>query len=387
MPHPPQLSLSGKEIVVTGRFASMTHPELRSRIAQQGGRWRREVTGATQIVAVGHDAAAFNSSGGLTRNLARALELRESGLAVVTEDDLLRMLGLEADGDAIRRTYSLLDLARLLKLPGRTLRAWAERGLIQPVEHRDGLPFFDFAQAAAARSICGLLAEGVTPAKLRRGLLQVRACLPELASVAAHLTVLQWTGRLALRSRNGRLMQLNGQLLLDLQAHEADDPLLIYTPCPETVEELFERALALEDQGRFAEAAELYRRASTEDPHDPVLHFNLGNVLYGGQQMEQAADCYRRAVELDASYVEAWNNLGNALAELEQWEESLAAFETALRHAPDYREAHFNLAETHHFLGRQDAARRHWQKCLQAGADDALARSALDRLRAVLKAP
>ena len=92
-----------------------------------------------------------------------------------------------------------------------------------------------------------------------------------------------------------------------------------------------------------------------------------------------------RAVELDAGYAEAWNNLGNALAEEHCWPESLAAFETALQHAPGYRDAHFNLAESYFALGRIEVARRHWRECLLANVDDALQRTALERLRTSMK--
>src|SRR5688572_9199247 len=106
---PPQ-PLLNQQVVVTGRFASMTHPELRSWIAMQGGRWRREVTGATQILAVGEDGPSVNVGGKLTRNLQRALQIRNGGgaLEIVTEGELLRRLGLSDQGEAIRRTYSLL---------------------------------------------------------------------------------------------------------------------------------------------------------------------------------------------------------------------------------------------------------------------------------------
>jgi tetratricopeptide (TPR) repeat protein len=383
----PRESLRGKEIVATGRFASMTHAMLRARIASRGGRWRREVSPATRVLIVGDDGPPVNHAGRLTRNFQRAWAIRSRGgeIEILAEEDLLRGLGADAAGN-IRCSYSLLDLARVLRVPGRTVRAWLERRLIQPAEIRDGLPFFDYRQAAAARSICGFLAAGVSPTTLREALLRVEASLPGRDAVVAQLMVLEHTGRLALRRGDGRLMQLNGQLLLDLQSAEGELGEVLALPAPsESVEDLFEEALAKEDQGRRREASELYRRALEQEPDDPVLHFNLGNVLFALDRHAEAAECYCAAVRLDPTYAEAWNNLGNALAELDRWPQAIDAFETALANAPGYPEAHFNLAETHFALGQADAARRHWRQCLEHHPSEPIASTTLQRLRESLR--
>jgi tetratricopeptide (TPR) repeat protein len=279
----------------------------------------------------------------------------------------------------------LLDLSRVLRVPGRTVRAWLARRLIEPAEVRDGLPFFNYQQAVAARSICGLIAAGVSLADLREAVIRVEALLPGRVSVIAQLTLLENTGRLALRRGDGRLMQLDGQLMFDLQAEGDAEEALALPPRIESVEDLFEEALAREDERRWREAAELYRRALEQEPDDPVLHFNLGNVLFAMREHSAAADCYQAAVKLDPSYAEAWNNLGNALAELNRWSQAIEAFETALAKSPGYPEAHFNLAETHFALGQADAARHHWRECLENHPSEPIAKSSLERLRSILK--
>jgi tetratricopeptide (TPR) repeat protein len=379
--------LLGKEVVATGRFASMTHGALRGRIAEAGGKWRREVTAATRVLVVGDEGPPVNHAGRLTRNFQRAQAIRNRGgeIEIVAEEDLLRLRAAGAGGK-IHSSYSLLDLARVLRVPGRTVRAWLAHRLIEPAEVRDGLPFFDYRQAAAARSICGLLAGGVSPANLREAASRVEAILPGRESVLTQLTLLENTSRLALRRRDGRLMQLDGQLLLDLPADEQiADEVLALPPRSESVEDLFEEALAREDEERPREAAELYRRALEQEPDDPVLHFNLGNVLFASGNHSEAAERYQAAVRLDPSYAEAWNNLGNAYAELGRWTESIEALETALARSPGYPEAHFNLAETHFALGRSDAARRHWRQCLENHPSETIARTTLDRLRDLLR--
>jgi tetratricopeptide (TPR) repeat protein len=166
---------------------------------------------------------------------------------------------------------------------------------------------------------------------------------------------------------------------------EDAEALFSFRPREETVEDLLERALNMEEEGRLGEAADVYRRALAEEPLDPVLHFNLGNVHFAGRALEEAVASYDRAVALDETYAEAWNNLGNALGELKQWPQAIEAFRAALRHAPDYAEAHFNLAETLFAVGRVDKARTHWRACLDHNTSETIAASALERLRTLLK--
>ena len=97
----------------------------------------------------------------------------------------------------------------------------------------------------------------------------------------------------------------------------------------EDSESLFDQALAAEDTQDLAVAADLYQRAILRDPADPVLHFNLGNVLFGLARYGDAAGSYQRALRLDAGYAEAWNNLGNTFAQLESWQGAIAAFRRA----------------------------------------------------------
>jgi tetratricopeptide (TPR) repeat protein len=105
---------------------------------------------------------------------------------------------------------------------------------------------------------------------------------------------------------------------------------------------LLETALRLEDAGQLSQAAEVYRQAIDLDPREPVLHFNLGNVLYALGQLPQSLASFRKAVRLDPAYAEAWNNLGNVHADLDQPELALAAFRRALELRPGYDLARSN---------------------------------------------
>ena len=108
-----------------------------------------------------------------------------------------------------------------------------------------------------------------------------------------------------------------------------------------------------------------YQRAIDQEAGDPILHFNLGNVLYASQHLREAEKEFRQATNLDRDYVEAWNNLGTVLADLDQYEQSVEAFQKALDIFPLYADAHYNLGDVFSTLGRRPQAREHWERYLQ----------------------
>jgi superkiller protein 3 len=107
------------------------------------------------------------------------------------------------------------------------------------------------------------------------------------------------------------------------------------------------------------QAAQVYQRAIALEPHDPVLRFNLGNVLYGLGRAGEAAASFREAVRIDREYAEAWNNLGNALAELGELDDATSALQQAVRIVPEYADVHFNLADVLRRAGQSGAAAKH----------------------------
>ena len=131
---------------------------------------------------------------------------------------------------------------------------------------------------------------------------------------------------------------------MDFADEPEDDGHLTYIAEDRTTDQLFEDAVLLESSGRLHQAADTYRLALSKQSDDPVIRFNLGNVLFQLGLTEAAAVEFRRAIQIDPSYVEAWNNLGSILFELDQVDESIVAFQRALRLAPGYEEARFNLA-------------------------------------------
>lgn len=381
--------LSGAEVVFTGRLASMPRDEAEERVARAGGRVVEAPGPATRFLVVGEDGPPLGEDGHLTRSLREARKRREGGqeLAILGEEDFLRLIDQDERCAGLQRLYTTQQLARILDVPSAELRRWIRLGLVRPLQVVRRLHFFDFRQVATARRLAQLTRAGVSVARLRKSLEELSLWSGDASRALAQLQALEGGGALALRTDAGLLAEPSGQLRLAFEP----EPLLPAPPAREAQPEgdgsdeagwapdresprrrraageltWFERAVLLEEHGRFDDAIQAYRNAVLEDDDArPEALFNLGNVLYAVERFDEAARFLARATEVDPEFVEAWNNLGNALGRAGRTSEAVAAFARALSIEPHYADAHFNLAETLAAAGDVGGARHHWRAYL-----------------------
>ena len=354
-------SLRGKRVCVTGRFVSMTHAEVGELVRACGGEFIRSLPRGSAILVVGDDGWPAGQDGVPTAVFRRARELRALGYPIefLTETELLERVGLVDRNAELKGELSAADVARILGVPAPRLRRWLRMGLLQPTRTVHRFPFFDFQRVSDARKLCDLLSRGARLAEIRDGMEQVQSCLPDRELPFSQLDMLQHDGQLLVRI-NGSLVELNGQLRFDFDA--GAEALCETLPAPhsaEDAERLFDEALAFEDAGRLDRAAEAYRTAIEWDPDDPVLPFNLGNVLFGLGRIEEAAASYRAALDRDPGYAEAWNNLGNIYADQKCWKDAEKAFRHAVQLVPNYDDARSNLARVLELSAADPAAESH----------------------------
>jgi tetratricopeptide (TPR) repeat protein len=354
------------KVALTGRLASMTHREAGSLIEELGGAFVQSPTRDTDFLVVGQDGLPLGADGALTASLLRARRLRAEGypIELINEDAFLRRLGLVEHEAGVHRRYTIVQLSRILGVPRDRIRAWMRAGFVEPVETVNRLALFDYQQVTTAKMLFELVQSGLTPGRIRDGLERLRRWLPDVDSPLSQLSVLESSGRLLVRLDDGRLAEASGQLQLDFDGPCDEAALTIVVDEEKTAEDWFDEATELEDAGRFDEAAAAYRAAIELAPDDPVLRFNLANVLYSAEKTAEAVTHFRRAVEIDPSYVEAWNNLGSLLAEQDQIDEATTALRYALHLMPTYADAHFNLAAILSAAGRADEACEHWEAYL-----------------------
>lgn len=344
--------LEGTDIAVTGQFASMSRLELANVIRQFGGRLVRTISPRTRFLIIGQGELPLGADAKPMSILDEAHRLKASGsqLEILFEEYFLKHLRVVEYDNRIRRRHTVIELARILGLPGGRVRKWLKQGLIEPTDVINGVVLFDFQQVAAARTLGELIDAGLPLTEIRKGLDQLRRLFPD-ASPLARISTIESTSRLLHRLENGLLAESSGQLQLDFEDRPEDGDHLTYIAVPRTAAELFDDAVLLESSGQLQQAADTYRMALAKQTEDPVIRFNLGNVLFQLGEAKAAALEFRRAIQIDPGYVEAWNNLGCVLFELDQVDESVTTFQRALRLAPGYADAQFNLARIREMQG------------------------------------
>jgi tetratricopeptide (TPR) repeat protein len=158
------------------------------------------------------------------------------------------------------------------------------------------------------------------------------------------------------------------------------------------------RGVALQLEGRHAEAEEAYTRALGIDPAYPFSHNNLGVLLWHRDDTKGAINSFRRALQAASPPVEArlnlalglfkrkhtelaldayrqvlsmapehpvaWNGIGLIFVELAKHAEARNAFARAIQADPDFAEAHYNLSFTLSNLGDFTAALRETKRAL-----------------------
>jgi len=158
------------------------------------------------------------------------------------------------------------------------------------------------------------------------------------------------------------------------------------------------RGVALQLEGRHAEAEDSYKRALEIDSSYPFAHNNLGVLVWHKGDTKNAINAFRRALQAPSPPVEArlnlalglfrrkhidlsleayrqvlasapehpvaWNGIGLILVELEKYSDARNAFARAIQANPDFAEAHYNLSFTLSNLGDFSAALRETKRAL-----------------------
>jgi Flp pilus assembly protein TadD len=115
---------------------------------------------------------------------------------------------------------------------------------------------------------------------------------------------------------------------------------------------LLNGAAACYAQGRFSDAADLYRQAATADPKDlrPIYSLALIDIRCG--RLESARQQLRVVTAQDPNLYPAQQNLGAVCQNLNLWQDAADAYGRALRLNPTAAETHFSLARALAVLGQ-----------------------------------
>jgi tetratricopeptide (TPR) repeat protein len=367
----------------------MTHDEFVEIVLRHGGKYSQPKDHGVMVVGEGDWPLADGDSLDKKLKVLDRLERRASaGLHILSEEQFLQGLGLEAHRENLRQLFSTARLTEVLQVPREAIRAWVKAGLIRPVKTDLGVWYFDFREVSAARTLVQLTGAGISIDRVRKCLDKLRKWMPQIEQPLHQLAILEKTGPVLVRLGEGDLSEPDGQLHFEFgsspqgladAAAGAPSPLRI-TPGPRTADQWLDQGLAQEREGFLDEAAASYRQALMVGGPSAVACFNLANVLRSLGHKPQALERYSQAVEVDPDFSDAWNNLGTLLAELGRLDDACAAFRRALTADPQDPHVHYNLADALHELGRSAEAEPHWRTFLQFDSTSQWGRYARNRL-------
>lgn len=355
--------LAGQRVALTGAMLSMTRAQAVALVRRCGGEFSPRVAADTSLVVVGEQGWPLKRDGRLTNKLRQARRLQQQGspLEIVGEEAFLQRVGLHREADSVCRSYSLVELVRLLGVSRRLVEKLIKAGLVEPLPEAGGLPHFDFRQVSRVRAVLKLIGSGADVQNIRRSLAALSRSLDEAAQPLDWLDRLELRGRrIVVRLADDELLEPTGQMLLDFgeRADRATEPTLRFQ------QDRFQEAVALEDAGQLKDALAVYRTVLADGGPDIAICFNLANVLYALGQKAASAERFRQVTEIDPEFVEAWNNLGNVLAELGEREEAIASVRRAVEIDPSYADAQYALADLLDEAGRPEEAKPHWRAYL-----------------------
>jgi tetratricopeptide (TPR) repeat protein len=123
------------------------------------------------------------------------------------------------------------------------------------------------------------------------------------------------------------------------------------TSQPPASDDLFKRAIALQNAGDLEAAAAAYRQFLAEHGDNIEARSNLGVVLARLGRYAEAIDVYRQALGRDPSKVAVRLNLGIALYKAHQLSEAARELDTVLQAQPDNLQARYLAADCRLRLG------------------------------------
>ncbi|MEO1231123.1 MAG: MerR family transcriptional regulator [Myxococcota bacterium] len=298
----------------------------------------------------------------------------------------------------MRRDFGVREAAQILGLSERQIRSYVQDGFLDTARGPRGEHRFGFQELVLLRTARELLAADVTPRKVRRALLALRARLPAGVPLSGVHIALEGE-ELVVRDGNGPWVAESGQRLFDFSTDEIlaqvapletrlsleVDMILDLEDLPDNLSVLpvvpgppdgprgaldpedraaemrcadwMEVADAFRDDERLTQARDALRRALECDPFEPEARRELVRLLEQDGRLDMAEVQSRLLRRLHPRDAEAALDHGRLLVQMGELEPALEAFQHARATAPRLREAWVGAADVLERLGRTGEAR------------------------------
>ncbi len=131
----------------------------------------------------------------------------------------------------------------------------------------------------------------------------------------------------------------------------------------------------LYQSGQMTKTEQACRELLQPHPESLFVINMLGAALRGQGKLREAVKSYDKAIQLNPDYAQAYSNRGNAVRDLGQLEEAIENYDTAIRLSPDFVTAYNSRGATLQALGELEEAMQNYDKAIQLKPDYAEAYS------------
>jgi protein O-GlcNAc transferase len=131
------------------------------------------------------------------------------------------------------------------------------------------------------------------------------------------------------------------------------------------VEQVFQRAVALHEQGELDQAEQLYRAVLKNDLNNVGSLYNLGILSFQRGKYDDAVELNCEVLRRSPDFAAPYNTLAVSLRHLGRLKEAETCCREALRLAPGYAEAHNSLGDVLTALGRFGEAEAFFREALR----------------------
>jgi tetratricopeptide (TPR) repeat protein len=287
--------------------------------------------------------------------------------------------------DAEVTRYSRQDALRILHLHARQLQVWERNGLIPPKEN------YSFEELGQLRTLRDLQTSTRISAKSIRASVDAMQRVAGMRNPLLESSAVRRGSRLAFRHAGALVDPITQQLAFDFETSPERQLRIVNAekpaPAPKAIDiqEMFLRAVQLEEQTCIPEAIAQYENILALRPqHAPAL-INLGTIHYNARKFELAESLYRRATLCDPDYALAFFDLGNVLDEMQRLPEATQAYQRAIALVPQYADAHYNLALAYERQNLKRRAVRHWLTYVRLDPSGPWSSHAREQARKILK--
>ena len=309
--------VEGSSFFVAGRFERLPKSRVERELDSRGAKLHRRLNRNTDFAVVTHEAAGRIASPAFAG--LRALEPERC----LSEETFLRALGL-----APALHGKDIEEARLLGLTGLTREDVRLLSLFDVLTPAGGQ--FGFNDLKVAQHVASLRRRGVSLDMVLIAATELRRRRRGTSHDVTRLDI----------APSGELMMRIGDVLAELDGQMR----FAWVQPPPDPDALFEAAENAESSGDLLLAERLYYACLSASPRDPVIRFNIGNVLRDLGRTPEAKAHYLAAVDAEPDFAEAHFNLGHLAMSGGNNKEAIAHLERAVLAEPDYPDPLYNLA-------------------------------------------